>query len=128
MDKKEQERRILDMVFSEKEYNIESSEEPDFILTHKRGGFKIGVEITEFFRSEASARIHNIDGYIDAVIDPENSKRKLNKGDKEKLSVQEITTIPDDNTPIQTFKGIIYKVPKPHEVGGMMAESIKKKN
>lgn len=127
MDKKEQEKKILDMVFSDRDYNIVNSEEPDFILTHKRWGFKFGIEITEFFRNEASARIHNIDGYIDAVINPESSKRKLNKGDKEKLPVEEITMISDDNIPIQTFKGVIYEIPQPCEVGDIIAENISKK-
>lgn len=127
MDKKGVERNILDMVFSEREYNIENSEEPDFVLTHQHGGFKIGVEITEFFKDEAHARLHNIEGYISDVIEPENSKRKLNKGDKEKLQVQEITMVSDDDIPIQKFKGVIWEVPKPCEIGNRIAESISKK-
>lgn len=36
MNKKETERHILNMIFSEDIYNILCSEEPDFILTDKK--------------------------------------------------------------------------------------------
>lgn len=127
MDKKGEERQILNMIFSEELYKISSSEEPDFILTDEKYGVEFGVEITEFFRDDANARLLKIDNYIDSIIEPNHSKRKPNKGDTKKLEVREFTRISEDNILLESYKGVYVKCLTPREKADIICECIRTK-
>ncbi len=99
---------ILKMIFSEKTYDIKASEEPDFILKYKEFNSEFGVEITELYRDESNARLSKIDNYIDIIINPESRNRKPNKGDLQKLNVEEFSYISPENKVINQ-KGIALK-------------------
>lgn len=64
--KKDKEYKILIKVYSDKSLKIESSEKPDFII--KSNEEKFGVEITEYYYNEASARIKNYAGYTEKIL------------------------------------------------------------
>ena len=57
--KKVLERAILNKVFSEKEFDIQETEEPDFLVANKKFQEEFGVEVTELFINQSSARIKN---------------------------------------------------------------------
>lgn len=126
---KNDERKILNMIFTEEEYLIVDSEEPDFILTNKKYEATFGVEITESYKDEANARLMHRKGYIDIIIDPDDNehKGKANKGDREKLPVHELTVLNDDNTYGDTIKAIVSKARHPNEVGNTLLKCIEKK-
>lgn len=77
--KKEKEYRILNKVYTDPKIRIQSSEEPDFIITANDERF--GVEITEFYYNEASARLKNYPGYIEKILSS-STMDILNKNDK----------------------------------------------
>lgn len=72
---------ILKKVFSEKEFDIKETEEPDFILTNEKSKEKFGVEITELFINQSSARIKKIPNYISTILNGENERRYKAKED-----------------------------------------------
>ena len=47
--KKVLERAILNKVFSEKEFDIQETEEPDFLVANKKFQEEFGVEVTELY-------------------------------------------------------------------------------
>lgn len=126
---KNDERKILNMIFSEEDYYIVDSEEPDFILNNKKLQGKFGVEITESYKDEANARLIHRQNYIDLIINPENNKGKgkVNKGDRSKLPVHEITLLNDDNTLGDTLKGIVSNARNPYDVGNTLLGCIENK-
>ncbi|MBS5822256.1 MAG: hypothetical protein KID00_00105 [Clostridium argentinense] len=126
---KNDERKILNMIFSNQEYSIVDSEEPDFILTNKKLQVKFGVEITKSYKDEANARLMHREHYIDLIIDPENNKDKgkINKGDRSKLPVHELTILNDDNTLGNTIRGIVSKARHPNDLGNTLLGCIENK-
>lgn len=79
--KKVLERAILNKVFSEKEFDIEETEEPDFLVTNKKFQEKFGVEVTELFINQSSARIKKIPNYIGQILNGEDERRYKTKDD-----------------------------------------------
>lgn len=88
--KKDREQEILSRVFEEsKSLKISESERPDFILEYTgtiHGDTKIGVEITELYVDETTARLMNMKNYAQRVMDGEY----VHKNDKEKLIPKDI--------------------------------------
>lgn len=83
--KKEAEIQILKKVFG-RNIVFEESEKPDFILKFGEN-VKYGVEITELYYDETSARIKQ-ERYIKELLEKE---KYWHKADKKKLKVQDIT-------------------------------------
>ncbi len=54
-------------MFNEKEFDIEETEKPDFLVTNKKFQEKFGVEVTELFINQSSARIKKIPNYIGQI-------------------------------------------------------------
>lgn len=72
---------ILSKVFSEKEFDIEETEKPDFILTNKKSQEEFGVEVTELFINQSSARIKKIPNYISQILNSEDERKYKTKDD-----------------------------------------------
>lgn len=77
--KKNKEYKILRKVYTNEKIKIKLSEEPDFIIEYKME--KFGVEITEYYYNEASARLKNYKGYTEKILKSDSSD-VLNKRDK----------------------------------------------
>ena len=83
MNKKEKEKKILSCIYNSDEIHIEESEHPDFIIKAAKETF--GVEITEFYYNETTARLINFKGYKERIMNSENSSI-LDKSDIGKVS------------------------------------------
>lgn len=79
MNKKEQELIILKQVYKKDKVEITESEKPDFIINGIKERF--GVEITEYYYNESSARLKNKSGYFDKIIKSKDDS-VLTKKDK----------------------------------------------
>lgn len=65
------------------EYDIIESECPDFIINNKEDGKNFGVEVTELYFNESSARLKNYKNYASNLIAGANDpKTYLHKDDK----------------------------------------------
>lgn len=126
-EKKEEERNILNIIFTDKYFTINSSEEPDFILSAKKDKYDFGVEITEFFYKEGNARLYNIPNYINIFTDLEGNNGKPHKKDRNKFDVKMVTAIDENNNSIFSIKGIVENCLSPKEKGDKLAECIIKK-
>ncbi len=93
--KKNIERNILQLIYKPSEYSIIEFEKPDFILEDKNGN-KFGVEITQLFLDESSARLKNKPNYLNDII----QNNKLDKRDVGILNVGEIVAIDDNGNEI----------------------------
>lgn len=91
MSKKDDELKILRKIYSSEDYLIEDQmEQPDFKVKLKDTGLSFGVEITELFQDGSSARLKNIDGYVNEIIE---SKRYRHKDDINELPILELVPI-----------------------------------
>lgn len=112
MNKKEREYNIVRMIYNENEYkyneeNGYNQEKPDFIL--QRGNEeKFGVEVTELYYNETSARLKNRKNY------PEDIRRgKTDKNDIKPLKiVNTYLNIGDSNENNYQFFYSSYTLPK----------------
>lgn len=77
--KKNKEYKILRKVYTNEKIKIKPSEEPDFIIECEME--KFGVEITEYYYNEASARLKNYKGYTEKILKSDSSDI-LDKRDK----------------------------------------------
>jgi len=124
--KKARERRIFQLVYGDRTYyEIVQHENPDFLVRHFRDSPFFGVEVTEYFHTEANARIDRIDGYVTDLLQGENFKHK---DDRKTLTVSEVDIIrPDDTIHAKDVPAIIQEVPSPSECARQVAERISKK-
>ena len=72
--KKIKEEQILKKVYNEKNKNLyklidNNSEKPDFILKDIKNGDKFGVEITNMYYNEFSARLHEIPNCVNIMLE-----------------------------------------------------------
>ena len=81
--KKEKELKILKKVYNSSDIIIEESEQPDFKIICDNETF--GVEITEFYYNESTARLRNMDSYKDKILNSKDNS-VLDKRDLGKLS------------------------------------------
>lgn len=80
--KKHKEYQILKKIYDSKKITIQPSEKPDFIIGS--GKERFGVEITEYYYNESSARLKNYKGYGDKILNS-NPVNVLDKRDKETI-------------------------------------------
>jgi hypothetical protein len=73
----------------------------------RHAGSYFGVEVTEFYYSQSNARLRNIPGYLNEIL--EESKFR-HKNDRKELDVVEFT-IKSDRWPDQKAKGIFQELP-----------------
>lgn len=126
MNKKQNERNILNLVYEEYRYaEIVESERPDFRLRHKGEDSFFGVEVTELFVSEASARLRKIPNYFNEAV---FQGRYRHKTDKVVLQADEMTIIAPDGTVKAQTRGIMWKMLTPEEYAGKIADVIKLKD
>ena len=120
MPDKKRERKILRRVFDESGFAIvDEDESPDFVLA-TRFGIRVGVEVTELYRSQSDARVTRIPGYFDELI---SGPRFRHRDDVETIRVVdiEIQSPAGDGTyvPEQKVKGILWdhlQPPQIHEI------------
>lgn len=116
LNKKITELKVLNKVYYDIDtYNIILSEAPDFIVENKLTNEKIGVEITELYYSEESARDHKFkkplkkrskDDYIDA-ISKSIDKKNIRAVNYKKLDYLELF-IEDKEYNLKTIEDIEY--------------------
>lgn len=90
IEKEKNERTILNRLYNHNLYIIEKTEEPDFILTNKETNEIFGVEITELFINESSARIKKKPDYMQRIIGGIDNNRYLDKNDIKELPAVKI--------------------------------------
>jgi len=123
--KKDLETRILRCVYPEDDVESASpSECPDFVIRRRDGG-AFGVEVTEIFRSEPAARLDRIPGYLGELVEGGDFRHKLDAAD---LHVTTATILDEDRKYAASIPGVIQRVPKPTELRGLLADTIKKKS
>lgn len=89
--KKEQERSIFDLIYADRSFDeVKESENPDFLVRLFPNTIHFGVEVTEYYLTETNARIDNIDGYTDKLLNGGDFKHK---DDRKVLNVTEIDLI-----------------------------------
>lgn len=125
MDKKEKEKCIFNMIFSDENITVLETEEPDFIVTNNESNHIFGVEITEFFTDECYARLQNIPHYFDSIID---NGKYFHKGDNKKLPVTNVNVIPRDMSESRYIDSIITSIPSRDEYAKKLIERIEDKN
>lgn len=123
--KKQKERDILKLIYNEKELqSIKECEEPDFIL-QKINNIKFGVEITEFYYSESSARINNIPNYMDEII---NKNIYKHKDDINSFETKEFSVIRNGVKINGKIRGILQKQPSISKNVTKLSQLINNKN
>lgn len=123
---KHKEQEILTMIYSSEAYIISETEEPDFIMEDRITGRNFGVEITEAFYTESDARLINISGYLNKIIEKE---QYVHKDDIVRLPVKEvqIQSLGLKENP-RDVKCIIRDIPSCDEIGNIVGNIIFKKN
>lgn len=87
MGKKDNEKIILNKIYNTNILNIIETEEPDFIIESKNEIF--GVEITEFYYNESTARLINYNGYKEKILNSKDNSI-LDKSDIGKITRKEL--------------------------------------
>ena len=94
--KKERERRILDMVYGRSSFfDLVENECPDFLIQLSENLPYFGIEVTEFYESETSARIDRIPNYSCDLLSGKDYKHK---DDRFALDVAKIDIVKEDNS------------------------------
>lgn len=124
--RKQRERRILEMVYSDRSFDdLKESECPDFLVRHFPKSPYFGVEITELYHSETNARLDRISGYVLQLLDGEAFKHK---DDRKTLNVTEVDILREDNSVrAKDVPAVIQEIPPPSECVRQVAERIASK-
>lgn len=86
LDKKEEEFKTLKKIYNDNiRYNIIESEKPDFIVKDLKYEEEFGVEITELYYNQSSARLQKIPNYTYELL-----KNGIPRNDQGILNVQQI--------------------------------------
>ena len=136
MSKKQNELRILNNIYKEPFVaKIQESEQPDFIIIGDNE--KFGVEITEYYYNESSARIKNCNGYLENIINSSDNL-KWDKRDRELIEKQFLYILDSKNdkyVPFMKIAGIKYnekyrfnEIPNFKDVEQQIIEIIKSKS
>jgi hypothetical protein len=124
-NKKEREREIFDLVYGFRwPFEIEDSERPDFIAKLVPLDDPFGIEVTEFFRSESSARLDRIPGYVGDLLQGGAFKHKA---DRRELTVGKIQIMSGDSVRVSDVPAVIQHVPSVAECAARAAEIIRTK-
>ncbi len=106
--KKKRERTILSMVYKDTELiEVVEFESPDFNVRKNITDGYFGVEVTEFYYSQAHARLDNIPGYLGEILDEGKYRHKR---DKKELDVVDLKII-SEGKPDQIVRGIFQELP-----------------
>ncbi len=125
MDKKQRERTILSLIYDESEYcEVVDFEIPDFLVQHRNEDTFFGVEVTEVYYSDASARIKRVSDYFQLIVDKDVY---LHKKDKKVLKVVEADHVRGDEL-LGTARLILYKTPPIEQYVEMIVDAIVSKN
>lgn len=125
LDKKQKEKRILNLVYSDDEVaNAEVTEEPDFIFRYNPL-ICFGVEVTEFYFSESEARMRNIPNYFTRIMDQGDYAHKK---DKKALKVEDVTLIRKEDNHQETVKAIMREVPPMSQFIDGLLKAMRTKN
>lgn len=123
--KKQEERRILDLIYGGRAiHSVESSERPDFLLRLSADTAQFGVEITRLYESETEARLQNIDGYVTALLGGEAFRHRE---DIAELTVGKIDLERDGRIHAEQIPAIIRPVLQPGDSARIVAELIQSK-
>lgn len=123
MDKKQKEEAILTLIYNKADYaEVVPTEQPDFRIRHHEELRFFGVEVTEFYYSEANARLKNISSYVGEIL-AENKYR--HKDDKTLFAPQEITPISPEGISRGVQRVIIQMVPAVDDYIQMIAAAIR---
>lgn len=87
MSKKDRERQIVCNIYNSKNITIKEHEMPDFIIVSNEETF--GVEVTEYYYNESTARLINYKGYKERILNSKDDS-VLDKSDIGKLSRHEM--------------------------------------
>jgi hypothetical protein len=121
--KKQQERRIFDLVYADRSFDeVKESENPDFLVRFFPNTAYFGVEVTEYYLTETNARIDNIAGYTGELLNGNDFKHK---DDRKVLNVTKIDFI-DENGIVQAknVSAIHQEMPPPNKCAYDVAERI----
>ena len=124
--KKVRERRILDLVYGDRSLHaVREHERPDFLIQSTASSTPFGVEVTEFFDSETSARLDRIDGYMGELLDGGPFRHKH---DAQAAEVGPMDVVAPDGSVVATgIIGLIREIPPPRECARRVAERIQAK-
>ena len=118
---KESELEIFNIIYgSYSDWKVIDSESPDFLCT-KNGTTTLGVEVTEFYVSESCARLRNIETYTEELLSGADYRHKE---DIEKLKVENIQFIKENNEPYEDTEAIIQDVPPFNEIVKLLEKAM----
>jgi len=104
---------------------VEEGERPDFVLWRTERSQPFGAEITEFYHSEAAARLRKVPDYVSRLL---SGGPPLHKDDRSAFTVDDVTITGPDGTFKAKTKAIIEKLPVLSDYTAMVAETIKEKS
>lgn len=124
--KKQEERRVFDLVYAGRSFDeVRENENPDFLVRLFPGTPYFGVEVTEYYLTETNARIDNISGYTNQLLNGEDLKHK---DDRKILTVSEIDIITNNDTVhAKDVPAIIQEMPPPSKCAYDVAQRISAK-
>jgi hypothetical protein len=122
--KKQTEKNIFNLIYSQKEnFDAVHSDKPDFIVS-REGQKTFGVEVTQLFQNESSARLLKIPSYTADLLD---SKKYRHKMDIENLKVHKIEIEKPTGEKIETT-AIIQDTIAPKHYLQLMEQRLHSKN
>lgn len=129
MDKKEKkhkdELRIFNSIYANrKDLSIDLKDKPDVWVTNNIGK-KFGVEITQIYTNESSARLENLPNYLSDLIGGGKFKHK---DDKDHIIVDEITIIDKENNLKLNDTAVITQGINEEKYYSLIEERIKEKD
>jgi len=102
------EERIFKQVYdTDLFFNYEHKDKPDFWINTSLE-YKFGVEITELFENESSARLEKIDTYTEELLD---SKKFRHKTDKKEIILDSIKILDKKGNHILETEAIVREIP-----------------
>lgn len=107
--KKEKERKAVNQFYKENSVEIINYEKPDFII--KTNDETFGVEVTDYYYNESSARIKNFKGYTEKILNS-NDDSVLDKRDIDKITKLRLYVYnkqKKENIFVNDFVGLKYK-------------------
>lgn len=124
--KKTEERRIFDLVYGDGSLDdVRPHENPDFLVRLSAHLPYFGVEVTEYYVDETSARLDRIEGYSTSLLDGDGFRHK---DDAQHVEVAKVDIVkPDDTVHAQDVPVIICKIPLPATCARDVAERIVRK-
>jgi hypothetical protein len=127
--KKGRELEVVKKVYVRAEEFIKSTdqEKPDFLLDGFPKGTLLGVEVTELYQNESSARLKRIPGYADLIYD---TRKFRHKDDPGRLIPDEFDLLDEMGNTVQVLKGVWQNLPSVNEfinlVEGVIQEKVGK--